>query len=84
MSITVPRGPRFGFPSRHADGDTVAIPGVTVLSAHDAWELYDAECREYLGMPADEFERLWKRGDLRARQEDPAVRRVLMIRVAKP
>lgn len=62
-----------------------ALPdGITVLSEQEAWELYDAQARKHLNMGAEEFERAWKRGDLRLRQEDPLVRRVLAVRVPQP
>lgn len=46
--------------------------------------MYDAQAQRFLGMSAEEFERNWKRGEFRTRQEDPAVRRVAMIRVKNP
>ncbi|MCK9517415.1 MAG: hypothetical protein M0R74_00085 [Dehalococcoidia bacterium] len=59
-------------------------PSVVVLAPDDAWMLYDAEARKHLGMSAEEFERAWNRGEFRTRQEEPQVRRVLMIRTSRP
>ena len=61
-----------------------AIDGITILSPEAAWALYDREAQEKLGLTAEEFERAWKRGDFKTRQEDSGVRQVLMIRTAKP
>jgi hypothetical protein len=66
------------FPGHRGGSGTVA------LTASEAWELFDAKAQAHLGMSADEFERAWKRGDFRGRQEDRAVRRVVMLRTKKP
>jgi hypothetical protein len=71
--------------ARKAVNRGTALPdGITVLTEQEAWELYDAQARKLLNMSAEEFERAWKRGDLRSRQEDPLVRRVLAVRVSQP
>lgn len=55
-----------------------------VLTEEQAWDLYDSQARELLGMSAEEFERAWNRGEFRARQEETSVRRLIMIRAARP
>ncbi len=67
--------------ARTTTGGTSLPEGVTVLSEEEAWALYDAQARKHLNMGAEEFERAWKRGEFRPRQEDPLVRRVLAVRV---
>ena len=61
-----------------------SLDGVRILSPQEAWEIFDAQAREHLGMSADEFDQRWKRGALRSKQEDPRVRRVLAVRVKRP
>lgn len=68
------KGPRANSPA------TRTLPFVVALSEKEAWDLFDAQARELLGMSGEEFERAWDEGAFRERQEDPAVRRVIMIR----
>lgn len=60
------------------------IAGVVILSPEEAWELFDTRAREDLAMSGEEFEAAWKRGDLASRMEEPAVRRVAMLRTRRP
>ena len=55
-----------------------------ILDAEEAWALYDSEARKHLGISADEFERAWEQGALRARLEESEVLRVAMLRSARP
>jgi len=55
-----------------------------ILSPQQAWEMYDAEARDLLGLSADEFEKLCESGEIGGRIEEPHVLEVWMIRAPKP
>jgi hypothetical protein len=62
----------------------LSVSGAVALTEREAWELFDSKAQAHLHMSADEFETAWKHGDFSRRQEDPDVRRVLMVRTKKP
>jgi hypothetical protein len=66
------------------DGDLPRIPGVIFLTPEEAWEMYDSEAHDALGISADEFDRALAAGEFDDRIEEPSVLRVYMIRTTKP
>jgi hypothetical protein len=69
---------------RQAESAVPRIPGVTFLTAEEAWAMYDREAREALGMSAEEFDTALAAGKFDSRIEEPSVLRVYMIRAPKP
>lgn len=84
MAISRPKASRSGPRPHRATDAAVAIPTPVALSPAEAWALYDARTRELLEVSADEFERRWEAGEYEGRQEEQSLRRVLMLRTARP
>jgi hypothetical protein len=84
--MTILDAPRFGqmFGRMKQLAGRSAGSGTVALTAAEAWTLFDSKARTHLAMSAEEFERAWKRGEFKGRQEDPSVRRVVMLRTKKP
>jgi hypothetical protein len=83
-SMTVARKSPRRKTERQPESALPRIPGVTFLTAEEAWAMYDCEAREALGMSAEEFDEALAAGKFDSRIEEPSVLRVYMIRAPKP
>lgn len=61
-----------------------ARPESGALTPREAWDLYDQQARELLGMSAEEFDAALEAGDFNGRIEERPVLKVWMIRTPRP
>ena len=82
MAISRPKAPRSRTP-RQAD-PVSNLPEPIELTPEEAWNAYDALARELFGVPAEEFERRYDRGDYDDPQHHLKATSVRMRRTGRP
>lgn len=59
--------------------EDITVPGVHILTREEAWQIFDEQAREWLGLSGQEFLDAYDRGEFDDRAEDDRVYPMLMI-----